>query len=83
MGPSVEIRNQRRDVIGEERKVTIARWHNTTDLELEPFKTRDGIFKEGSCRRKSLTESISFSKVVQVAPNVEMIQTKRFWSPLS
>ena len=52
------IRTQRRDVIGEERnigeerKVTIARWHNATDLEVERFKTRGGLLKEGSCRRK-------------------------------
>ena len=42
----------------------IARWHDATDLELERFKTRDGVLKEGSCRRK--TERIGYSKDVQV-----------------
>jgi hypothetical protein len=51
-------------------KVTIPRCHNATDLELERVETRRGILKEGSCRRK--TARISFSKDVQVAPNVEM-----------
>ena len=55
--------NAERDV-GKEGKVTIARWHDATDLELERFETRGGTLKERPCRRK--TERISFSKDVQV-----------------
>lgn len=56
--------NAERDIVGKEGKVTIARWHNASNLELERFKTRGGTLKERSCQHK--TERISFSKDVQV-----------------